>query len=134
MKNDTWTTTDAALAERLLNHVAGCAAEQRSQDGLRTDHAAWPWPDAAEPPVDAVLTQAVDREVAAGETMTEDALRVACRLREGRQRPGLLEAMGCLIPRDLHPKLDGVKPKGKATPGATTTGAVLTFGAMEAQR
>ena len=36
--------------------------------------------------------------------------------------------MGCLIPRELDPRLDGVRPRGKARAGATTPGVKMYAG------
>ena len=133
-----WDPVDTALAERLLGHVAALAAAERAAAGrgggrvaagrdMDQDHYTWPW-DTEEPPVAAVLEQAVDREVAAGMASREDCVRVTEYLQRDSQLPSVLEKMGCLIPRDLHPNHDNQKPKSKARAGATTPSAKLTAG------
>ena len=42
--------------------------------------------------------------------------------------PAVQESLGCLIPRNLHPAMDRVKPKGKAQAGALCASAVLVAG------
>ena len=127
-----WDPVDAALAERLLSHVAALAAAERAAAGRVAaarvaDLYTWPW-DSEEPPVAAVLAEAVDRELAAGVVARGDALRVAEYLQRERQLPSVLEKMGCLIPSDLHPDHDNEKPKSKARAGATTPSVKLSAG------
>ena len=63
----------------------------------------------------------------------EDAIRVADRLQSQWHMPALMEAAGCLIPRDLHPSMDGVKPKGNAKPGGTAGGVSVEAGGWGVQ-
>ena len=51
-----------------------------------------------------------------------EATRIADRLSSDRHKPAVLEAAGCLIPRELNPLMDGVMPRGRATPGGTAGG------------
>ena len=88
----------------------------------------WPWPDVQEPPIDAVLASAVDRVVRAGAASQDECICVCGLLKGERQRFSVYKAMGCLIPRELDPRLDGVRPRGKARAGATTPGVKMYAG------
>jgi len=120
-----WPAAAADLADRLLGHVTTIAKTERASNGLHFDLDAWPWLDVAHPPVDDVLADAVARECALGKSHHVELLRVAALLKGERQLPGLLDAMGCLIPRFLHPSLDGVRSNGVVRVGAITSGVAL---------
>ena len=59
-------------------------------------------------------------------------MSVAVRLRGDLHMPAVREALGCLIPEGLHPRLDGRKPKGRG-PGAVPerTGVHLAAGSWK---
>ena len=75
-----------------------------------------------------VLTSAVVQVLEAGLATEDDAVHVAGLLKSKRQLPGLYAATGCLIPRPLDQRFDGVKPEGRTQAGATVAGVVLTAG------
>ena len=64
----------------------------------------------------------------AGAASEDDAVRVSGLLKGPRQVFDVHRAMGCLIPLALDPRLDGVKPRGKARAGATTPGVKIYAG------
>jgi hypothetical protein len=121
-EKEQWTRADGLLAQRLLDEVAAVAEEQRAGEFWMRQRDLWPWPDAREPPIEVVLGAAVGRVVHAGAASEDDAIRVSGLLKGERQVFSVHKAMGCLVPRSLDPRLDGVKPRGKARAGATTPG------------
>ena len=114
------------MADRLLGHVEAATQRERAAAGIGNDRDAWPWLDAARAPIERVLAEVVDRAVEDGSPRSE-CFQIAERLMRDEywHSYALLEAMGCLIPRDLHPSLDGVKPKGKVKAGATTASVAV---------
>jgi len=120
-EKDEWTPEDSALAERLLADVARETWRQRRATGTQGQPDAWVWQDHAEAPLEELLGRAVARVKHEGVDESE-AFRIAARLCGPRHEPALLEAAGCLIPRELSPLMDGVMPKGGATPGGTAGG------------
>ena len=127
-ENERWTEGESLLAQRLLCEVTAVAEEQRGGEFWMRQRDLWPWPDAQEPPIDAVLASAVDRVVRAGAASQDECICVCGLLKGERQRFSVYKAMGCLIPRALDPRLDGVKPRGKARAGATTPGVKMYAG------
>ena len=114
-ERDTWTPEDSALADGLLSNVVRETERERRASGTMRDPDAWVWRDHTEAPVEDLLGRAVAQAVHDG-VEENAALRIAERLCSRWHEPALLEAAGCLIPRELHPSMDGVKPKGGATP------------------
>lgn len=113
---------------RLLSEVEVIVRKQRLVEGLVRQGDMWPWPDAKEPPVHFVLTLDVGQVFGSGVVTHDDAVRVAGLFKSERQLPGLYASMGCLIPRALDHRLDGVKLRGGAQAGASAAGVVLTVG------
>ena len=120
-ERDRWEKEDSALAERLLDEVARATWRQRRATGTETQPDAWIWHDHVEAPWRELRDGAVARVVHEGVKESE-AKRIADRLSDDRHKPALLEAAGCLIPRGLNPVMDGVMPRGRATPGGTAGG------------
>jgi len=120
-ERDPWTLEESALADRLLEEVSRETNRQRRATGTVRQPDAWIWPDHAEAPWAELLARAVARVVDEG-VNESDARRIADRLADDRHRPAVLEAAGCLIPRELNPVMDGVMPRGRATPGGTAGG------------
>ena len=54
--------------------------------------------------------------------------RLAGRLLGPWHKPAVLEAFGCLIPREFHPRYDGKKPKGKVAADEVQTGVCVDAG------
>jgi exonuclease III len=127
-EEDVWTEREAMLANELLLHVESAASLQRRREGLDGDVDAWPWPDVDEPPVVVECAAAAERLVRDGVCELEEVLAVVDRLRGPLHLPAVLEALGCLIPRALHRRLDGVKPRGNARAGAAVVSAALVVG------
>jgi hypothetical protein len=127
-EEDPWNERDAAIAERILARLEVEASKQRQRENLQCDPHEWPWTDAREAPVDQQLGVAVERLVAEKVFRFDHALAVVERLKSPVHMPAVLDALGCLIPRSLHPRLDGVKPKGKAQAGAAVSGPMLVVG------
>jgi len=134
---DPWSADDAAIAEKLLLRLEARAARERSDQGMDGDMDAWPWGE-REPPIAEAMAAAV-RDFAGGDPLLlERAMRVAermqapTRLDDGSDvylhMPAIKEALGCLIPRDLHPRLDGKTLKGKLAPSAPAGGVYLQAG------
>ena len=131
-ERDVWDRRESELADGLLRRVQQETDRERRSTGTAADPDAWVWRDHSEAPVLHVLARAVDSAVRDG-VDEGDALRVAERLQSRWHMPALLEAAGCLIPRDLHPSMDGVKPKGNATPGGTVGGVSVQAGGWGVQ-
>lgn len=111
---DPWTREEAAAAEELLKGLRAKGQMQRSaisQTGKPCDEDAHIWPH-GEPPFDKMLAAEV-QELAGGDASRKAfLLGVADRLRGELHMPAVREALGCLIPEGLHPRLDGKKAKG----------------------
>ena len=91
-----------------------------------------------EPPIAGSMAAAV-RDVAGGDPeLDERAMRIAVRLQAPTRlpdgtdvylhMPAVKEAMACLIPRDLHSRLDDKALKGKLAPSAPAGGVNLQAG------
>ena len=134
---DPWTLEDAELADLLLRHLEGKAATEREALGMAGDHDAWPWKN-EEPPVARFMAAAVHEVGGEEPHRRERAMRVAERLQaptafdDGSEvylhMPAVKEALGCLIPKWLHPRLDGRPLKGKAQPSDPAGGVHLEAG------
>ena len=82
-----------------------------SSCGRPCDEDAHIWPD-GEPSFDELLAAEV-RELGGDDASRVTFLTgVAQRLRGELHMPAVREALGCLIPESLHPRLDGKKPRG----------------------
>ena len=118
-RGEEWTREDAETARCLLERLELRAARLRDSLCLRGDDDAWLYPETPdEPPVDLELGTAAEGLAEASGCDLATVLAVAERLKEAWHLPAVLEAMGCLIPPALHPRLDGLKPKGEAQAGA----------------
>ena len=124
---DRWTAEEAALAEELLKHVRAEGDLQRSAVGMGGDEDAWIWGD-SRPPIEEALDRAVVEVVGGDGEMLVAAAGVKERLLGEYHLPAVKEALGCLIPRELNPRLDGVVPKGKTVPGSVPGGVHLEAG------
>ena len=111
---DPWTREDAAGADALLKGLQAMGQMQRSATsscGKPCDEDAHIWPD-GEPSFDELLASEV-RELGGGDAARVTFLAcVAKKLRGELHMPAVREALGCLIPEGLHPRLDGKKPRG----------------------
>ena len=109
---DAWTREEASVAESLLNLVAQDTRMRRMRLGKEGDPNAWCW-DTEELPLEEELLRHAQELVRQEGLNGDEAERVAARLLGPWHRCAVLEAFGCLIPREFHPKYDSRKPKGK---------------------
>ena len=127
-------STDADLAQKLLERLKVVGDMQRARLGLSEDpHKldAYLW-------VGKVFDEHAHMETAVREHAGDDpdllarARVVGTRLLDEYHRPAVLEALGALIPAELHPRYDGRKPTAKAcgTPGFKT-GVTLDAGSWQ---
>ena len=100
------------MAESLLNLVAQGTRMRRMRLGKEGDPNAWCW-DTGELPLEEELLRHAQELVRQEGLNGDEAERVAARLLGPWHRCAVLEAFGCLIPREFHPKYDSRKPKGK---------------------
>jgi len=114
-----WTPRDRERATELVGKLSVAMLRQRSSlagTGMPVGEDAHIWPE-GEPDLRSKLEEAVLLVAADSQCGQEDigAFReVADRLMHELHVPALREALGCLIPAALHPRLDGRKPKAVA--------------------
>ena len=97
-----------------------------SATGRPSDEDAWVWPN-GEPAFDNLFAEQAE-EISMGDQLEKLALiTVAERLRGELHMPAVREALGCLIPEELHPRLDGKKPR-TAKGDAERVGVTLSAG------
>ena len=121
-----WSDHEFEGAEKLIRCLQTQGALQRSSislSGRPIDEDADVWPDG----VDVSRQMALAVEDAAGHDEGErHALAaVAERLQQPYHMPAVREALGCLIPEHLHPRLDGKKPRGSGRQGQDHIGVHL---------
>lgn len=117
-----WTADDAAAAEKLLDGLRLIGKDQlRSLEGSGRplDEDAHLWPE-GEPDFEKLLKRCALELAGADDEYLGRLERVAGRLlRESVEEygplhePAIREALGCLIPEDLHWREDGKPPKGR---------------------
>ena len=116
VEGEAWTKDEAQIATRLLEGLQAIGEERRKGQWAAGDDDAWLWPD--EPPRLDELTEAqVARLVAergGGDAKQECVQRVGERLLGPYHVDRVKEVLGCLIPKDMHPRYDDKKPRGKA--------------------
>ena len=124
---DPWTREEADAASELLNLLRARAQMQRAavsrQMSRPTDGDAFIW-EQAQLDFDGFLATAVGEAVGGDVARKRRFERVAERLRSELHMPAVREALGCLIPEYLHPRLDGTKPRG-ARGGGDRVGVYL---------
>ena len=127
-KADLWETHEVELATKILSRLARDTRLRRARllRG-REDDDAWCWDDDNVPVEAEVLRHAVDLEESEGKACS-GAQMIAERLLGPLHRPAVLEAMGCLIPRDFHPRYDGKPPRGKVGPEDASIGVCIEAG------
>ena len=119
---------DGLLAEQVGRIVgSGSSGVGELRAAVRA-HAAQPWHGEE--------VRARSQQVASGMRSSAGVeplcVAVAGRLRQEVHMPAVREALGCLIPEGLHPRLDGRKPKGKYPGGVPErTGVHLTAGSWK---
>ena len=104
-----WSAEDAAAAEKLLDGLKLIGKEQRrSLEGVPVDEDAHLWPE-GEPDFEKLLRRCALESAGGDDEYRERLERVAARLLqesvEGNgalHEPAIREALGCLIPEDLH--------------------------------
>ena len=95
---------------------------QRRRDlRLEGDVDAYCWPSGEVPAEELVYEKVRQLAPHRGEAWAQQAEVVAQRLMGPWHKPAVLEALGCFIPREFHPRYDGRKPrcnvKGSAPSG-----------------
>ena len=132
---DEWTEGDARIAVALLRQLKAKGDMKRAalrQSGRPVDKNAWIWGE-KDPDFERELQEAVDALVTDERVCRLDCERVASRLQGvvtlvggeevALHMPAVREALGCLIPAELHPRLDNRAPK--KNPGAAAeTGSI----------
>ena len=126
---DMWSDRDADVAGKLLAGLKSDARQRRARlpTVTRDDPDAWCW-ESTDVPVEEELLQQARILAGSSEQQQEEAEKVARRLLGPWHRPAVLEAMGCLIPQDFHPRYDGVVPKAKIGRPASTMGVCVDAG------
>ena len=111
-EGDIWSKDEATAAEAMLGMLRASGQLQRaawSVSGRPTDEDAYIWE--SDPDFDGLLGEAA-KELAQGDEATLHFFdAVAQRLRGELHMPAVRNALGCLIPERLHPRLDGKKPR-----------------------
>ncbi len=131
---DEWSRQEAEVAEKLLEGLRAVGGAQRvrlARDGRPVDADAWLWPE-GEPDFEALLNEEVRRFGSGGAALRavrlDQVTSVSERLCGDLHMPAVREALGCLVPADLHPSLDGRKPKGGLAGGVARAGISLSAG------
>ena len=120
-----WSDREVEGAENLIRRLQTQGSLQRASVRLRggpIDEDADVWPDGVD--VARQLALAVQEE-ARGDEERLFLEGVAVRLQQPYHMPALREALGCLIPEHLHPRLDGKKPRGIHREGCAHIGVHL---------
>ena len=145
---DPWESEDARLALALVSELRNVGTMRRNalrNSGRPSDEDAWLW-EARPPNLAAELEQACEGVAQRLSVSTDECRKVADRLLQevpvdvGGTRlvalhvPLVKEALGCLIPEDLHPRLDGRKPKQNAGALAASTALDLKCGSFRMKR
>ena len=133
-EGDPWTMEDAKVALKLLKRLQAEGELKRAalqNSGSPSDKDAWLWGDVA-PDLGEQLQRACEDEGRDGGDR-QQCEGVATRLLRpvdvggGRHValhvPLVQEKLGCLIPADLHPRLDGKEPK--QNPGAVAAASAV---------
>jgi len=121
-----WTDREAEDADKLIRCLKTQGAMQRSAiflSGRPIDEDADVWVDGVD--VARQLALAVEEEARGDEGVRQSLQAVAARLQHPYHMPAVREALGCLIPEHLHPRLDGKKPRGSARRGQEHIGVHL---------
>ena len=100
---DPWTPEDAGLAATLLAGLEAKATQRRQDLGLGRDPDSWCWVD-GDVPVERLLHTEVKEFIQKGGGAEQPVQQVAGRLLGTWHKPAVLEAIGCLIPAELHPR------------------------------
>ena len=110
---DPWTREDAEVAARLLQGLQAVGDDRRRRQGKQGDDDAWLWEE--ETPCLATLMLEQVARVVSGMSAAEGerVQKVGERLLGPLHVVRVKEVLGCLIPKELHWRLDGKKPKGK---------------------
>ena len=86
------------------------------ETGRPYDKEAWLWPN-EEPDLVGEFRRAIDAVAGEDDGLRERCAKVRGRLLGALYLPAVEEALGCLIPEGLHPRLDD-KRRNRAEPGA----------------
>lgn len=121
-----WSDLEVEAADKLVRRLETQGAVQRASillSGCPVDQDADVWVDGVD--VARQLSLAVDEECGGDEGQRQLMQAVAERLQEPFHLPAVREALGCLVPEHLHPRLDGKKPRGLRREGGEHIGVHL---------
>jgi len=125
---DPWTREEAEVATRLLQGLQAVGDDRRRRQGKQGDDDAWLWEEGP-PCLATLMLEQVARVVSgASEADRERAQKVGERLLGSLHVARVKEVLGCLVPRELHWRLDGKKPKGKLGAGLGQAGVYVHAG------
>ena len=109
---DPWSREEAAIADLLLDSVVQDTRLRRMRMGLDGDDNAWCW-ESDHVPLEAEMLRHANLVCEAHNLNTDLVHGITARLLGPWHRPAVLEAFGCLIPRDFNPKYDKRRPRAK---------------------
>ena len=125
---DEWSRPDAEIADRLLAGLKAVGDDRRRTQGRQGDHDAWLWDDEA-PCLASLMKEQVARTLVGMNPGEVDRVQgVAERLLGPLHVDRVMEVLGCLIPKSLHPCWDGKKPRGKAGAAVGPVGVYVHAG------
>ena len=125
---DLWSEVESVAASRLLQGLQSIGDDRSRRQGKQGDVDAWLWEDEAPDFVALMQDQIARLNVGADASERECVQRVGERLLGPDHLPRVQEVLGCLIPRDLHWRFDGKKPRGKVSSGFGTAGVYMYAG------
>ena len=111
---DVWEAAESAMARTLLDDLKRDGETQRASIRAQGQPDKYLWSSEGEPDFKEELRRACERVAGRDKVLELQHCRVADRLRQPLHESAVREALGCLIPPELDPNLDGKKTK--ATP------------------
>ena len=118
------------MAEALLGRVAQDTRLRRIRLNVDHDQNEWSW-DTPELPVERELLRHAQEMARVVGVDVDTVERIAGRLLGPWHKPAVLEAFGCLIPREFHPRYDNKKPKGKVAADEIQSGVIVDAGGWQ---
>ena len=124
---DEWSYDEAKAADELLAGLRVVAQLRRAElqgSGLLVDEDTYLW-TGGEPDFDKLLADEVERLAGTDVARVAFLTAVAQRLRGELHMPAVRATLGCLIPEELHPRLDKSKARRSKGAGAERVGVHL---------